>query len=114
MDKRLARWITRTGEETISANESSVRGLDRRLSTACPMSGANASATARSHQEMSGANAGPTARSHQDMSGANASPTGRSHQEMTQSRRRVQVIIFFALLLVVDWFLYFRHAGHFF
>src|SRR5262249_44274371 len=47
------------------------------------MSGANASATARSHQEMSGANASATARSHQEMSGANASATARSHQEWT-------------------------------
>jgi hypothetical protein len=31
-----------------------------------------------------------------------------------QSRRRTQVILFFALLLTIDWFLYFRHAGHFF
>src|SRR5262249_33387004 len=46
-------------------------------------SGANASATARSHQDMSGANASATARSHQDMSGANASATARSHQTMT-------------------------------
>ena len=28
--------------------------------------------------------------------------------------RRPLIIGFFALLLVVDWFLYFRHAGHFF
>jgi hypothetical protein len=28
--------------------------------------------------------------------------------------RRVQIVGFFAVLLAVDWFLYFRHAGHFF
>src|SRR5689334_19092323 len=47
------------------------------------MSGANASAIARSHQEMSGANASAIARSHQEMSGANASAIARSHQEMS-------------------------------
>jgi len=47
------------------------------------------------------------------MSGANASPAGRSQEVMDRPRRPL-IIGFFALLLVVDWFLYFRHAGHFF
>src|SRR4051794_7677854 len=33
---------------------------------------------------------------------------------MMPRQRRVQLIAFFALLLVVDWSLFFRHAGHFF
>src|SRR5215472_9519995 len=45
------------------------------------MSGANASAIARSHLEMSGANASAIARSHLEMSGANASAIARSHLE---------------------------------
>src|SRR5262244_1372856 len=47
------------------------------------MSGANASAIARSRQEMSGANASAIARSRQEMSGANASAIARSRQEMS-------------------------------
>src|SRR5262245_28410264 len=31
---------------------------------------------------------------------------------MTQ--HRLKIIVFCAVILVVDWFLYFRHAGHFF
>src|SRR5437879_5364607 len=33
---------------------------------------------------------------------------------MTQRQRRIAVASFFVFLLIVDWFLYFRHAGHFF
>jgi hypothetical protein len=33
---------------------------------------------------------------------------------MIGPRLRIQLIAFFILLLVVDWFLYFRYAGHFF
>src|SRR5262245_18680448 len=33
---------------------------------------------------------------------------------MIRRQRRIQLIAFFVLLLVLDWFLYFRHAGHFF
>src|SRR5262245_14435942 len=40
--------------------------------------------------------------------------SGPSHSPMIQPSRRVQVAGFFALLLVVDWVLYFRHAPHFF
>jgi hypothetical protein len=56
-----------------------------RFSAISVMSGANASATARSDQEMSGANASATARSDQEMSGANASATARSDQEMRRN-----------------------------
>jgi hypothetical protein len=47
------------------------------------MSGANASAIARSHQENNGANASPTARSHQENNGANASPTAAAIKRIT-------------------------------
>ena len=33
---------------------------------------------------------------------------------MIERQYRYKVLAFFALLLIVDWFLYFRHAGHFF
>ena len=33
---------------------------------------------------------------------------------MIQGSLRLKIIAFFVLLLIVDWFLYFRHAGHFF
>lgn len=33
---------------------------------------------------------------------------------MTGQTRRTAIITFFALLLIIDWLLYFRHAGHFF
>jgi hypothetical protein len=33
---------------------------------------------------------------------------------MIQTRQRLKIIVFCAVILVVDWFLYFRHAGHFF
>src|SRR5262245_54381766 len=33
---------------------------------------------------------------------------------MIRTQRRTNIIGFFILLLVIDWFLYFRHAGHFF
>src|SRR5688500_18634392 len=45
------------------------------------MSGANASAIARSDQEKAGANASAIARSNQEKAGANASAIARSHQE---------------------------------
>jgi hypothetical protein len=33
---------------------------------------------------------------------------------MMQRGPRFKIIAFFGLLLVADWFLYFRHAAHFF
>ena len=61
-----------------------IEPIARRLTS---MSGANASAIARSHQVMSGANANPKGRSHQSMSGANASPT-RSASAIARSRTK--------------------------
>src|SRR5262249_25118643 len=33
---------------------------------------------------------------------------------MKEKSRRVRILVFFAVLIGVDWFLYFRHAAHFF
>ena len=55
------------------------------------MSGANASAIARSDKEIAGANASAIARSDKEIAGANASAIARSDKETARGGRRVRV-----------------------